>query len=218
MRIKGALVLLAILVAIAGVSFFVYRLAKGSPRKTAHAGLTDPETLVFTHPAAPAGVADARTLVSTQVAPMQSFARPAVPRMNPYAVVRGGICVSSNVPHQEKASREKWEALLRDPSWQSIFSGVNPEEFSLVRTSMPLDRYVAYWKMANGQLIHWTGKEIRIPAGTRVFTDSRGICISARAATKSRRSCRQPCSRQSWRPNKNRLWHILFRPSRNHSP
>jgi len=94
--------------------------------------------------------------------------------VSPYAVVLHGICVPSNDPDQQKASRKKWEALLRDAFWQSAFSGVNPEEFYLVKTSLPLHRYVTYRKMENGQEIHWTGRKILIPAGTRVFTDGQG--------------------------------------------
>jgi hypothetical protein len=94
--------------------------------------------------------------------------------VNPYAVIRSGICVPSNAPGQEKASRKKWEELLRDPYWQSVFSGVNPDRFHLVQTSLALQRYVNYWKMENGQVIHWTGKKISIPSGTRVFTDGQG--------------------------------------------
>jgi hypothetical protein len=89
-------------------------------------------------------------------------------------VVRSGICVPSNTPGQEKASRKKWEELLRDPYWQSVFAGVDPGKFHLVKTALPLERYVNYWKMENGQAIHWTGKKISIPAGTRVFTDGQG--------------------------------------------
>ena len=174
MRNKGALAFFAILVAIAGVSFLVYRLANRPPRTTARAGLADSGTSPLTPDAAPAAVADSVILAATQVASTRPSVRPAFPRTNPYAIVRDGICVSSNAPDQEKASRQKWEALLRDPFWRSIFSGVNPEEFSLVKTSLPLDRYVAYWKMENQQLIHWTGKKILVPAGTRVLTDGRG--------------------------------------------
>ena len=174
MRKKGALAFFAISVAIAGVSFLAYRVANRSPRTTARAGVADSGTSPFTHEAAAAGVADSVTLKSIQVSSTRPAARPAFPRTNPYAVVRDGICVPRNAPDQEKASREKWKALLRDPFWQSIFSGVDPEEFSLVTTSLPLDRYVAYWKMEKGQLIHWTGKKIVIPAGTRVLTDERG--------------------------------------------
>lgn len=188
MRNKGALAL-AVLIAISGVVFLVHRLANGSPRTTAPADVGDSQTLSFahttvpvegadsaasTHPVVPAGLADSGASESTHVAPMRQFTRPAVPQMNPYAVVRDGICVPSNTLDQEKSSRQKWEALLHDPFWRSIFVGVNPEEFSLVKTSLPLDRYVAYWKMKNGQLIHWTGKKVLIPAGTRVFTDRKG--------------------------------------------
>jgi hypothetical protein len=94
--------------------------------------------------------------------------------VNPYAVVRGGICVPSSATGQEEASRKKWQDLLRDPYWQSVYSGVDPDRFHLVKTSLPLDRYVNYWKVENGLVIHWTGKRISIPTGTRVFTDGQG--------------------------------------------
>jgi hypothetical protein len=174
MRNKGALTFFAILVGIAGISLLGYRLANRSPRITAPAGVAGSATFPSTNEAAAAGQAASGTTASTQVAPTRPSVRPAFPRMNPYAVVRDGICVPSNAPDQEKASQQKWEALLRDPFWQSIFSGVNPEQFSLVKTSLPLDRYVAYWKAVRGRVIHWTGKKIRIPSGTRVFTDGRG--------------------------------------------
>ncbi len=180
---------MAILLAIAGVSFFVYRLTN-RPRIAAPAGVSNFETLTSTyaaarglladsgtlpssHAAAPSGVADSGTFASFRMTPMLRSGPPRVPPVNPYAVVRGGICVPSNAPDEESASRKKWEALLRDSFWGSIFLGVNPEEFSLVKTSLPLHRYVAYWKMEKGQLIHWTGKKILIPAGTRVFADGR---------------------------------------------
>ena len=174
MRNRGTLAFLAILVTIAGVSFWAYRVVNRSPRTTALADAADSATFPSTDEAAPAGKAPSGALASTQGVPARPFARSAVLQMNQYAVVRDGICVPSNAPDQERASREKWEALLRDPFWQSIFSGVNPAKFSLIKTSLSLDRHVAYWKMENGQVIHWTGKEIRIPAGTRVFTDGRG--------------------------------------------
>jgi hypothetical protein len=187
MRNKGTLAMLAILLTIGGVSFFVYRLTNRL-RISAPVGVHNSGALPSTYAAAPgasgslassnaaasAGVADSGTVASNKLAPMRPTLRPAVPRMNPYAVVRDGICVPSNTPDPEKASRQKWEALLRDPFWQSIFAGVNPEEFTLVKTSLPQARHVAYWKMEKGQLIHWTGKKILIPAGTRVFTDSKG--------------------------------------------
>jgi len=183
MRMKRALALVAILIAVAVVSFLVYRRAN-RPRTDAPTGVADSGTT-----AAPTGVGDLGTSAFTYAAPMPRSASPAVPRanpyaavprVNPYAVVRHGICVPSNVSDQEEASRKKWEALLRDPFWQSIFSGVNPERFYLVKTSLPLHRYVTYWKMENGQVIHWTGRKILIPAGTRVFTDGRGdmyLCV-----------------------------------------
>jgi hypothetical protein len=167
-RKKTALAVVATLIALAGVSFLVYRRAN-RPRTGAPTGVADSGTA-----AAPAGVAGLGTLAFTSAAPMTRSASPAVPRVNPYAVVRDGICDPSNVPDQNEASRKKWEALLRDPFWQSIFSGVNPEEFHLVKTSLPLQRFVNYWKMEDGKAIHWTGRKILIPAGTRVFTDGRG--------------------------------------------
>src|SRR5208337_3912524 len=125
-------------------------------------------------PAAPSGDGDLGPSAFTGTAPKPRSASPAVARVNPYAVVRSGICVPSNASGQEKASRKKWQELLRDPYWQSVFSGVDPDRFHLVKTSLPLERYVNYWKMENGQAIHWTGKKISIPTGTRVFTDGRG--------------------------------------------
>jgi hypothetical protein len=156
MKKKAALALVALLMAIAGASLLMYWRANRSRK------------------AAPAGAADLGNLAFTNPAPTQQSAKPAVHKVNPYAVVRHGICVPSNVPDQEEASRKKWEALLQDPVWQSIFSGVNPEEYSLVKTSLPLHRYVTYWKLKNGKAIHWTAKKILIPAGTSVFTDKRG--------------------------------------------
>ncbi len=93
---------------------------------------------------------------------------------NIYAVVRGGICTTPSTPGEEAASRKKWEALLQDPLWMSVFSSADPRNFHLVRLPHTILRYVTYLKPTNGQLIHWTGKRIRIPAGTRVFTDGRG--------------------------------------------
>ena len=151
------------LTVVAGGSFSGYRWLNrtrtATPRSVADSGRS---------------VADSGTLAFIPPAHMRRSAPPPVPRENRYAVVREGICVPSNRPDQEAASRKKWEALLRDPFWQSIFSGVNPESFHLVKTSLPLHRYVTYWKMENGQLIHWTGRQILIPAGTRVFTSMRG--------------------------------------------
>jgi hypothetical protein len=176
MRKKTALALVAMLMALAGASFLVYRWAN-RPRTGASTGITGSGTT-----AASTGVAGLETSAFADAAPMPrsaaaaaSRANPnAVSRVNPYAVVRHGICAPSNVPDQKEASRKKWEALLRDPLWQSIFSGVNPEEFDLEKTSLPLNRYVTYWKMVNGQAIHWTGRKILIPAGTRVFAGKRG--------------------------------------------
>ena len=177
MRMKRALALVTILIAVAVVSFLVYRRAN-RPRTDAPAGVAESGTTD-----APTGVGGLGPSAFTDAAPKPRSASPAVPkanpdaavpRVNPYAVVRRGICVPSNVSGQEKASRKKWEELLRDPYWQSIFSGVNPDRFHLVKTSLPLQRYVNYWKMENGQVIHWTGKKISIPAGTRVFSDGRG--------------------------------------------
>jgi hypothetical protein len=164
MRRKTALALVATLMVLAGASFLVYRLAN-RPRTRASSGAADLGTLAFTNAASSQGSASQA---------VHKVNRSAVPRVNPYAVVRHGICVPSNVPNQEDASRKKWEALLKDPVWQAIFSGVNPEEFSLVETSLPLHRYVTYWKLKDGKAIHWTGKKILIPAGTRVFADRRG--------------------------------------------
>jgi hypothetical protein len=177
MRMKRAMALVAILIAIAVVSFLVYRRANRL-RTDSPTGVADSGT-----PAAPAGEGGLGTSVFTDAAPKPRSASPtapktnpdaAVPRVNPYAVIRSGICVPSNAPGQEKASRKKWEELLRDPYWQSVFSGVNPDRFHLVQTSLALQRYVNYWKMENGQVIHWTGKKISIPSGTRVFTDGQG--------------------------------------------
>jgi len=164
MKKKTALALVAMLTALAAASFLVYWRAI-RPRT----GVADSGTM-----AVPTGVADLGTSAFAPAAPMQRSASPAVPRVNQYAVVRHGICVPSNVPDQKEASRKKWEALLQDPQWQSIFSGVNPEEYQLVKTLLPLRRYVTYWKLKNGKAIHWTGKKILIPAGTSVFTDRQG--------------------------------------------
>ena len=127
------------------------------------------------HAAGPAGAADLASLAFTSPssdAPKVNKSN--VSRVNPYAVVRHGICVPSNVANQTEESRKKWEALLRDPLWQSIFSGVNPEEYQLIKTSLPLQRYVTYWKLKDGKTIHWTGKKLLIPAGTAAFTDKQG--------------------------------------------
>ena len=130
MRNKGILALVAMIVAVAGVSpFLVHRRAK--PPRTA----------------ALRNVAESGPMALTSAAFMPRSAPPAVPKLNQYAVVPHGICVPSNVPDEEQASRKKWEALLLDPFWQSIFSGVNPEKFYLKKTSLPLHRYVTYWKM-----------------------------------------------------------------------
>jgi hypothetical protein len=147
------LALVTMLIAISGVSFFVYKSSSNRIRTAALTSVTGHGALPFTE--------------ATQT---WRSASPAISRVNPYAVVRGGICARSNVPDQEEASRKKWESLLRDPFWQSIFLGVKPEEFHLIKTSFPLHDYVTYWKMENGQLIHWTGRQILIPAGTRVFS------------------------------------------------
>jgi len=165
---KTALALVAMLIAVAGVWFLVYRWANrprtGGPAIAVDAG----------NAGAPKEVADPGTLAFTSAARMPRSASPAVARVNPYAVARNGICVPSHVPDEQEASRKKWEALLRDPFWQAIFSGVNPERFYLVKTWLPLHRYVTYWKTQNGQAVHWTGSKIFIPVGTRVFTDRRG--------------------------------------------
>ena len=177
MRMKRALALVVILIVVVGVSFLFHRWAN-RPGTDAATGTGDSGTTP-----APSGDGGLGTSAFTDAAPKPRSASPAVSganpnavvaRANPYSVVRQGICVPSNVPGQEKASRKKWEELLRDPFWQSVFSGVNPDSFHLVKTSLPLERYVNYWKMENGQVIHWTGKKISIPAGTRVFTDGRG--------------------------------------------
>jgi len=175
MRTKRTIALVAFLIAVAGVSFLIYRWVN-RPRMDAATGIGDSGT-------APPGEGGLGTSVFTNAAPKPRSASPAVAtanpkavvaRVNPYSVVRDGICVPSNAPGQEKASRKKWEELLRDPYWQSVFSGANPDRFHLVKTSLPLERYVNYWKMENGQAIHWTGKKISIPSGTRVFTDGQG--------------------------------------------
>lgn len=170
MRDKRVVAVVAVLIAFGGVASLMYwRLNRLST--AALTGVADSGTLAI-----PSVFTDA-ALMPRSAPPGAPTANPfdaAVPRASSYAVVRDGICVPSNVPDQEEASRKKWEALLRDPFWQSIFSGVNPEKFYVVKTSFPLRRYVTYWKMKNRQLIHWTGKEILIPSGTRVFTDGRG--------------------------------------------
>lgn len=168
MRNKRVLALVAMLIAVAGVSFLVFW-GVDRQRTVASAGMADsgvsPGTLAFDYAA-----------LSQQSAARSGAqsAKPAVARVNPYSVVRHGICVPGNAPNQEEESRKKWEALLQDPFWQSIFAGVYPEKFHLETTRLAMYRYVTYWKMEKGQLIHWTGRKILIRAGTRLFTDGKG--------------------------------------------
>jgi hypothetical protein len=155
MRMKKALALVVVLLVVAGASFVLYRRAN---RLRADAQMGDSGTT-----SAPSGDGGLGPAAFTETAPKprstspaNSVANPgAVPRMNQYAVVRSGICAPSNAPGQEKASRKKWEELLRDPYWQSVYSGVNPDKFHLEKTSLQLERYANYWKMENGQVIHW---------------------------------------------------------------
>jgi hypothetical protein len=177
MRTKRAVALVVILIAVAAASSLLYRRANRLRADTSpgigYSATTD----------APIGAGGLGRSAFTEGAPKPRSASPAaskedtgaaIPEVNPYAVVRGGICVPSSATGQEEASRKKWQDLLRDPYWQSVYSGVDPDRFHLVKTSLPLDRYVNYWKMENGQVIHWTGKRISIPTGTRVFTDGQG--------------------------------------------
>jgi PEP-CTERM motif len=174
MRKKRTAALVLMLIAAAGVSVLVcwgvvnrHRVA--TVMRTAGFGWLVPHHAPITSQAAPPAVP---TEVPNAAVPKVNLT--VIPRANPYAVVRHGICVPSDAPDQEEASRKKWEALLGDPFWQSIFSGVDPENFHLEKTSLALDRYVTYWKMEKGHLIHWTGKKVLIPAGTRVFANRQG--------------------------------------------
>lgn len=170
MKRKRVLTLAVVLIVVAGISFQLYR-RTNRQRSVAATGAADSGLSSLSSTAL---VSKSEALKERPAVRVSQSATQARLRVNPYAVVRQGICVPANTPHQEVESRKKWEALLRDPFWQSIFSGVNPENFSLVKTSLPLHRYVTYWKMEKGQLIHWTGRKVLIPAGTRVFSDGRG--------------------------------------------
>jgi hypothetical protein len=182
MRIRRIFALVAILIAVAGTSLLLHGWAN-RPGPEAALGGADSG-------AAPAGDGGLGTSVFTSTTPKPRTApsevsganpKAVIARVNPYAVVRSGICVPSSMAGSGKASRQKWEELLRDPYWQAVFSGVNPDRFHLVRTSLPLERYVNYRKMENGQVIHWTGEKISIPAGTRIFADGQGamyLCAS----------------------------------------
>lgn len=160
MTVKRVLPFALALIAVSAGSFVLGRWSRRPRRAAIRAELRSMAP-------APAPVAAATDLIP-------GYVPAAVRSANPYAVVQGGICVPSNIPDQEQTSRKKWEALLRDPFWQSVFDGTNPESFSMVTTRVAMRRYVTYSKMKNGQLIHWTGKKILIPARTRVFANTRG--------------------------------------------
>ena len=169
MRNKRVLAFVTMLIAVAFLVFLgVDRQRTVAPTRIADSEVT-PGTLAFDYAAL-----SQRSAARSGGRSGSQSAQPAVARVSPYSVVRYGICVPGNAPNQEEESRKKWEALLQDPFWQSIFAGVYPEKFHLETTRLPMYRYVTYWKMEKGQLIHWTGRKILIRAGTRLFTDGKG--------------------------------------------
>src|ERR1700722_16835901 len=132
---KRTLALVGVLIVVAAVSFLAYERANRA-RTDAATGVGGSGS-----PTAPAGDGGLGTSVFTEATPKRRYASPAnsnanpkaeVARVNPYSVIQNGICVPSNAPRQEEASRKKWEELLRDPYWQSVFSGANPDRFHLV--------------------------------------------------------------------------------------